>query len=349
MAVLITGATGFLGRHLLEALSEEGFDEPVWLLLRQRDAWGRWPWARSLEARLDTRILESELEQAGALSEHPGLRETGLESVYHLAAIVEHSREHADHVRRINVDGAQAVLRLASAFAARLAFMSTSGTVGCSTDAAAAPSEDAPYCQDVVGNWPYYASKIEAEKRLRLEAERSGVAMSMFRPPVLLGPGDHRFRSTSTIIRFLRRRLPFILDGGMHFVDVRDVAKALTRWRHVSSPAPVYHFRGCACSIDTFFRKVAAVAEMTPPRWRLPYRLAYALASVDHQLGQRWRGKPLGLFPGPVLIEMAAHYWGLASMRAERDLGYRSRAPDTTLSDTVCWLRQNHAQLQRCA
>lgn len=44
----------------------------------------------------------------------------------------------------------------------RVVYASTSGTIGCSPSQQVI-GDDAPYCLDVVKNWPYYAGKIESE------------------------------------------------------------------------------------------------------------------------------------------------------------------------------------------
>ena len=43
---------------------------------------------------------------------------------------------------------------------------------------------------------------------------------------------------------------------------------------------------------------------------------------------------------------MGSHYWGLSSLYAEADLGYRSRDPRETLRDTIDWLRAHHPKLR---
>jgi len=54
------------------------------------------------------------------------------------------------------------------------------------------------------------------------------------------------------------------------------------------------------------------------------------------------------LLPDPVLIEMAAHYWGARSLYAERDLGFAPRPAAETLADTVRWLRAAAAGESGC-
>jgi dihydroflavonol-4-reductase len=156
------------------------------------------------------------------------------------------------------------------------------------------------------------------------------------RPPVLLGPGDHRFRSTAHLIRYLRGRLPFLIRGGIHFGDVRDAAPALLAAAQRPEVRPVYHLCGTACGIERFFAMAAEVSGVAAPRRVIPFRLAWWLATL---LG------PLGVLPDPVVVELAAHYWRTSSRYAESDLTYRSREPGSTLRDTVVWLRQHHPAL----
>jgi nucleoside-diphosphate-sugar epimerase len=122
----------------------------------------------------------------------------------------------------------------------------------------------------------------------------------------------------------------------MHFADVRDAAQAL--WRAmIRKPArPVYHLPGTISSIEEFFGLTAEVAGRRPPRLVLPYRPAWWLARIS---------APLRVLPDPVIIEMAAHYWGMRSRYAEVDLEYRSRPGRETVADTVAWLMAHHPAL----
>src|SRR5207244_3482294 len=106
---------------------------------------------------------------------------------------------------------------------------STSGAVGCFVRPGQSADEDAPYCERECAGWPYYRSKIEAERKARELARELGVELVIVRPPVLLGPEDHRLRSSAHLLRLLQGKLPFVIRGGMHFADVRDVAAAMVR------------------------------------------------------------------------------------------------------------------------
>lgn len=271
-----------------------------------------------------------------AWSMEPLLR--GLRGIFHLAALVRHSRHGSEEVYRTNVEGTLNMVRLAAARRCRMIFASTSGTVGCFRSPHRSADEEAPYCEDEVALWPYYRSKILAEKGARRLAEELGVELVIVRPPVLLGPGDHRFRPSGHLVRYLRGRLPFVVRGGMHFADVRDVARALVRAMDRPRVRPIYHLPGTVCSIQEFFALAAEVSGARAPRLVLPFRAAWWLAALC---------QPLRVLPDPIVIEMASRYWSVCSRYAGEELEYCSRPGRETLGDTVAWLRENHPSL-RC-
>lgn len=332
---LVSGASGFAGRHLLETGNP---DTAMLALVRDPAAWAALDWSANLgNVELVPGTVTGTDDWAGRLPRLAG--------IFHFAALVRHSRIGAGELYATNVDGTLAMVRLAARHECRVVMLSTSGTVGCFRSPSATADETADFCEQTVADWPYYHSKIVAERQARQLAGELGVELVFLRPPVLLGPGDHRFRSTSNIVRMLRGKLPFLIRGGMHFVDVRDVIMAA--WRAMETPRvrPVYNLPGLASSIEDFFALVEEASGAGAPRRILPYGFAHRLAALDEWLGVRLRGEPLHVFPGPVVVEMASHYWGLSSLYAADDLGFEPRDPLETLRDTVAWLRANHPAL----
>ena len=306
--VLVTGASGFLGLHLLRAMGAEGA------------SWRAVPAPGRLEG----------AAQWGREQENTDIR-----GIVHLAALVRHSRDDADQVFRTNVDGTVAMVHLAARLRCRLVYLSTSGTVGCFSSSAERADEDAPYCAKRVARWPYYASKIAAERAALGLAHELGVELVILRPPVMLGPEDHRGRSTSSVRRVLEGRVPVLFDGGMHFVDVRDVASAILQALRIDRPRRIYHLAGTESSLRDYFCRVASLAGMSLHVPTIPASALRAAARLNAMLG-RFGSETL---PDPVVAEMATSYWGLRSTFAESDLCFASRPADVTLRDTIAWLR----------
>jgi nucleoside-diphosphate-sugar epimerase len=299
--------------------------------VRDRAAWDALDWTAGLAR---ARPVVGTVTDPAPWAQAPPL--DGVRGIIHLAALVRHSRRGAREVYRTNVDGTLAMVRLAAARRCRLIFVSTSGTVGCCTAPGAAADEAAPHCEAAVARWPYYHSKVMAERAARDLARAEGVELVIVRPPVLLGPGDHRFRSTAHLVRYARGRLPFLVPGGIHFADVRDAAAALARAALLPAARPVYHLTGTICTIEEFFALAADVSGIPAPRRAIRPRLAWWLATLL---------APLRVLPDPVVVELASHHWGTTSRYAEQDLAYRNRDARATLADTMAWLARHHPAL----
>lgn len=332
-AWLVTGASGFLGRQLLHSIAELAPGRKVVGLVRDRAAWRAMDW---------TGGLRDVLTVTGSVTEPEPWRDEAARSqvagIFHLAAEVRHAWRDAELVERTAVDGTLAMVRLAAGWKCRLVFVSTSGTVGCFRRPGLSADEDAPYCETEVAEWPYYRSKIQAEKEARDLAAGQGVDLVIARPPVLLGPGDHKHRATAHVSRMLEGRLPFVIRGGMHFADVRDVARALVRMMALPEARPVYHLPGTVCTIEEFYAMVGEAAGLPVPRV-VPYRVAWVLASLNDRVGRALRGRPLARLPDPSLVEMASRHWSVHSRYSANELGYASRPGPETIADTVAGLR----------
>lgn len=337
--ILITGATGFVGRHVLRALTNYKNVRPL-ALVRTKELWQRYDWTSELK---DVAIIEGSVTEPHVWQDDRRL--DGLGGILHLAAVVRHSRDNAHEVYHTNVDGTRNMVRLAAMHRCRLVFVSTSGTVGCFKSPRAWADEHSPYCQKLVASWPYYDSKIQAEKAAQDLADEVGADVVIIRPPVMLGPGDHRFRATGLIIRQLQGKLPFVIKGGMHFIDIRDGARAIVRALFKTKPKPVYHLSGTACRIHEFFRMLEDVSGKRAPRICLPGPLARFLARSSKRIERLFVGNGTSLLPDPVMVEMGSCYWDVRSRYAKEDLGFVSRPARETLADTVAWLRENHKGL----
>ncbi len=325
---LVTGASGFLGRHLLQANERSPRPFALLALVRDAAAWDgmRWTGGLTRVASLPGSVTDPEPWSRDA-------RLDGLAGILHLAALVRHSRRDAASVLRTNVEGTLAMVRLAAARHCRIIFVSTSGTVACFRNPGQTADETSPHRDVEVARWPYYRSKIEAERQARALATELGVELVIVRPPVLLGPGDHRGRASGYLRRLLEGRLPFLIQGGMHFVDVRDVAAALLRLMELPGPRPVYHLPGTSSDIEAFYRQVAALAGVPVVPRVIPYPAAWLFSWVGARLAP-------SRVPEPGLVEMASRYWGMESRFAESELGFRSRPGEQTLRDTIAWLRE---------
>ena len=117
---LVTGASGFAGRHLLQSRADG--TEAIALVRNPAD-WAEQDWSAQLD---NVSTVQGSLFD----SESWGDQLPPLAGIFHFAALVRHSRINADEVYTTNVEGTLNMVRLAAKHECRMVMRSTSGTVG---------------------------------------------------------------------------------------------------------------------------------------------------------------------------------------------------------------------------
>jgi dihydroflavonol-4-reductase len=319
--VLVTGAAGFLGRHVIAALAEHHL--PVRAMVRQR--------SRSLATAGVEQVI-GDVEEPATLA--PAF--DGVWAVCHLAGVVSRAAADASRMMRVHVDGTRNVIAAARAAGTRRFILaSSSGTTAVSHDDSVVATEDSPYAETVVSGWPYYLSKIYQE-RLCIGEPIPGLEVIALLPSLVLGPGDTRGSSTEDVLRFLQRRIPFVPAGGVNFVDVRDAAAAFVAALDKGRPGERYLLGGPNWTFPTFFGRLERLAKVAAPRLRVPGRWARFGAEVLESFAE-WRGTTPSV--DKVAVEMADCFWYLDASKATRELGFVARDPQETLMDTIRDLR----------
>lgn len=319
---LVTGATGFLGTHLVSNLLGHGH-EVVAL-------------ARNLEG-----LPEGAIARRGDVLDEASVKDAiaGCVGVFHLAGFVSRKAEDAEALHRVHVTGTKNVLAAAKAAGVkRLVHASTSGTVAVSDDPdhIACETDETPI--GLINRWPYYRAKLFAE-RAALEANGDGLEVVCVNPTLLLGPGDVRGSSTEDVRNFMEKKIPAIPPGGLSYVDARDAAEAMRLAMDKGTPGERYLVGACNLTLREFFGRLERISGVRGP-WlpmpRIPVDIARTGAKVAEDALRR-----LGLqMPvDAISLDMANFHWYLDATRAETVLGWTARDPITTLLDTVEDLR----------
>jgi dihydroflavonol-4-reductase len=226
--------------------------------------------------------------------------------------------------------------RMDAANIRRLVLASTSGTIGVSKDEEIL-DESAPYAEEIVAGWPYYASKIYQERLAFEYGEKLGIEVVAVNPSLLLGPGDRRLSSTGDVRKFLKKQIPTVPDGGINFVDARDAALATAAALEHGRPGQRYLLGGPNWTMKEFFARLGRVANISPPRLKLPAKWnKWGAALIEEVYRHRGKEPPVD----KISVEMADHFWWIDSKKAETELGFVARDPQLTLVDTVAYLRR---------
>jgi nucleoside-diphosphate-sugar epimerase len=300
--VALTGATGFVGPHLLLALGRRGWR--VRLLVRR---WSPLPSLAGVEAEL---VL-------GDLSDSDALNRLvdGADTVIHAAALIK--ARHAGQFMAVNRDGTARLS--AAAGAARFLLLSSL--------AAREPHLS-----------PYAASKRAAEQVI---AERAGPWLAV-RAPAVYGPGDREtlayFRA---VARGLAPR-PAVADGRLSLIHVADLAEALALAVDqplVGSICEIDDGREGGYGYRDMHQAAAAALGRTALSIAVPRIVMAGLARLN-QLGHRLGGPVQILTPGKV-NEIFHPDWTVHDRHLAGAIGFAPRYHLADgFRDTVLWYRR---------
>ena len=314
---LITGATGFLGKHLVERLL--GRQEPLRLLCRGQSLWDNVP---------GIEIARGDITDAAAVD----TAVQGCARVYHLAGIVSRDPKDAPQLFRVHVEGTRNVCESALRHAVdRVVAVSSSGTIAVSKEPIV-HNENSGFKKETVKHWAYYASKIAAEE-LAFDMHRTrGLPLVTVNPALILGPGDDRNSSTGDLIHLLRGQILTYPTGGMSFIDARDAAAATLTAMDRGRLGERYLLGGPNVTFKSLIRDVSRLAGLKPPLLTSPAWLSLACAPLLRRL-MPLIGREFTL--DNETIELSGHFWYLDASKAVRELGLTTRDPMVTFRETI--------------
>ncbi len=312
----VAGATGFLGAHLVRALTEAGHDTVC------VSKSGRSKNGQNVES-VDV-LDEAAVEKSAR----------GCDGAFLAAGGVSRDRDDAEELFRVHVHGTKAALAaLERAGVKRVVYVSTSGTIAVGTEPDQVLDESASAPLEIIARWPYYRSKLYAEREA-IEANKDGFEVVVVNPTLLLGPGDERESSTGDVRRFLDRSIPAVPAGGLSFVDVRDAASAVVEAMDRGRPGERYLLSASNMTVAAFLKRLERLTGVQAPVVRMPKTrfLAIGANKLFSRALEAVGGKPP---VDEISVEMAQYFWYCDPSKAERELGFSPRDPGETLRDTV--------------
>ena len=325
-AVFLTGATGFVGGHVLRALLDAGYH--VRALTR--------PGSRPLPVHDLCTPVPGDLLRAGEMVRHMD----GCRYLVHVAALYSFSPGRRGEIATTNVRGCAGILEAARAAGVERAVVTSSAaTVGPSKGGRPATEDD--WAADEGPLSTYHQSKIEQE-RVALAARIPAVLLL---PTAPVGPGDWRPTPTGKmIVDFMRGRMFASLGGGLNVVAVEDVARAHVLALRHGRPGERYLVGGENLELSQLWGLLAGVCGHKAPAHRIPYTLALALGWAD-ELRCRLVSGATRETAAPVIplegVRMARHHMYITDDKARAELGYDATPIGAALERATHWYRAN--------
>ena len=323
--IFVTGATGFIGTKLVNALVARGHTVHAF--------------SRASSNR-EGLTLEGVRLVLGDVMDPPSLRRgmEGCRYVFHLAAYAKNWAKDPTIFFEQNIRGIRNVFATAKEVdAERVVFTSTVVTFG-PTPPGIVGDEQMPrlthryFCE-------YEESKVLAEREaMRLAAE--GFPVVIVNPTRAYGPGRlTEGNSLSLLIdRYDRGKVPVLLNGGKNvgnYVLVDDIVEGHILAIERGRIGERYILGGENASLKEFFRLVDQVSGKTHLQCWLPSALGMAFGHFE-----RLKAELLGIHPQitPGWVETFLQEWAYTSAKAERELGYRPTPLKEGIRRTYDWI-----------
>jgi nucleoside-diphosphate-sugar epimerase len=273
--ILVTGATGFIGRHLITRLLHEG--RSIRIITRKPDNLPP-EWRERLQI-VTGDLLDPEVRKAAT---------HGISSVFHLAAEINNPAI----MEAINIGAVRLVLE--AAVAARVksfVHLSSIGVVGAFQ--AGVITEETP-CQP---QNEYERTKLEGERTVSEFAKSGRIKAVILRPTIVFG--EDQVRPRDSVLSWLRAiqqgRFFFIGEGSMaNYVYVGDVVETMVRLAESLHPESIILNVANPAPMSDFVRAMADALGVAPPTRSIPVWLAYA-AGTAFETTNRLIGTPAPL------------------------------------------------------
>lgn len=323
MKVLVTGANGFLGCHVVEALVNAGYDVRAFILDGTSE--------KSLQG------LRYETCSGNLLN--PFDVEKALVScdyLVHTAAVTDVWPTKNPSAWKINVEVVQ---RLVEAMKnhpiKKCVYVGTANSFGFGTLEHPGTEEDAfnsgRYGLD------YILSKKAAQTYLLEQAIKNPLPVVIVNPTFMIGDKDMKPGSGELILSVIRGQLPGCASGGRCFAPVKDVAQGCVEALKKGRVGECYILGGRNLSYRDFFNMIGDIAGIKAPKRILPKPWILFAGALLEMVSKIFKKKPkLTLAIAKICSD--THYY--SSEKAIRELGYTQSEIKTALQEAIHWYRE---------
>jgi len=318
----VTGATGFLGRHLVDVLLEANWT--VTAMVRNPEAA-----AKILPA--DVEILPGDLTKPETIRK---AMPVGVDCVFHTAADTSTWSKEASYQEKINIYGTSVLLQIImDNEAKRLVHVSTIAVFG---EHKTPITEKTPRlgAESWIG---YVRSKSYAERKVKEAVER-GLSATIVNPTHIVGRYDSH--NWARLIQMLADgTLPGTPPGSGNFANGRAVAKGTLAAYHKGKDGENYILGGPHKSFYEFLQITAKKLGKPAPKKPMPAFILKLYASVL-SLVSSFQGKR------PTITPEEAHFscetQDVRTDKAQQELGYEIVPLEQSIDECIAFLKEEN-------
>lgn len=324
MNILITGATGFVGKWLTQNLVEEGHSVRI---LHRKNSDLKFFNTLKVEKFLGDVTQPETL--AAALQ--------GVEVVFHLAGVVGYSKAARSLMDKVNVEGTRNIVQACIQQGNIKKFIHMSSVVAIGASFTPQPlNENSPFNIEHL-NLGYFETKREAEAIILNAVKENNFPAVMINPSTIYGPGDSEKSSRKVQLKVLKGQFPFYPPGGVSIVHIEDVIYCLKKAWQEGEVGERYIVSGENILIKELFEIIAQLADVPPPKIPLPKILIKALGAVGDI--KEKLGKTGGLNSENYWTSTMYHWFD--SSKAQKVFNFQPKSAREAITASVNWTLEN--------
>ncbi len=333
MSILVTGATGFLGKYVVRYVLNEGYQ--VVATYRNKN---KIP--MKLKNNDQVKWIKVDLRDQAALEN--ALK--NVNEIFHVAAILE-EKGNLEDMWLVNVEGTRKLVNAAKKTGVeKIVHVSTTGIFGNSLPPVPI-NEEYPVNLEV----PYHVTKYESEKII-LSANSKDLKTSVVRPTLMIGSGDHG--ATWKILENVEQQKFPLVNGGknlLSFVHVEDVARAMIlALKTDKANGEAFNLMSFCVPFRDFLFKIARELNVPPPSTNYPFWMIYSMAFLN-EITWKLLGKKTPPRITRYRIRVLANPKIIDISKARKILGYEPQHDlDSTVKEIVQWyLKEKQARFKK--
>lgn len=325
---IITGANGFLGNNIVRVLNQKS-DCQIRALVSSLNR------ADALKG-LNCQIFEGDVTKPETLIDIFTVPADARVYVIHCAAIVYIKSKPNPAVHKVNVLGTKHVAEKTLAIGGKMIYVNSVHAIP-ELPHGETMKEITEFDPEKVEGI-YAKSKAEAAKYILDAVKTRGLDACIVHPSGIIGPYDFKISHlTQLIIDTATGRLKAGVKGGYDFVDVRDVVTGILNACIYGKAGECYILSGHYISIPKLLQMIAQATGRKPIKTFLPLWLAKISAPLSEIYYSLKKQPPLYTKYSLYTLQSNANF---SHAKATQELNYHVRPPQTTINDTVNWLKQ---------
>ncbi len=320
--VLVTGATGFLGRHLVRDLCAKGCE--VSILARKSSDLTPF---KNLDLKVHYGDITDRLALLKACEDQ--------EIVYHLAGFIAYKKSDRTKMDKINVEGTANVLDACITHkTSKVLHLSSVVTIGASFKPKAIDEDFKFNLQKY--DLGYFETKRQAEK-LAIDAYANDqLPVYLVNPSTIYGAGDGTKGSRKTQIKVAKGQFKLYPPGGVNVVYANDVIDGIHLCLEKGQPARRYILSGDNMTIKELFATIANISGVPAPSIPIPKAMMKAMGYFGDLI--RSLGAETSL-SSETAVTASLYHW-FSNERARTELGFNPTPARTAIEESISWMKE---------